>query len=104
MVYHEWCKGVVGWLAIAGPDDVIQTFASVYTDGGPMATVTTKRSRAVAGGRGPSRGAGWVRKNMVMNQRKLDAARRVLGVETDTEAIDPIERFDPNPRTGTVLA
>jgi hypothetical protein len=32
--------------------------------------------------------AGWVRKNMVMDQRKLDAARRALGVDTDTEAID----------------
>ena len=31
---------------------------------------------------------GWVRKTVVMDQRKLDAARRVLGVETDTEAID----------------
>ena len=31
---------------------------------------------------------GWVRKNVVMDQRKLDAARRVLGVETETEAID----------------
>jgi hypothetical protein len=29
-----------------------------------------------------------VRKNVVMDQRKLDAARRVLGVETETEAID----------------
>jgi hypothetical protein len=32
--------------------------------------------------------AGWVRKNMVMDQRKLDAARRTLGVDTETEAID----------------
>ena len=32
--------------------------------------------------------AGWVRKNMAMDQRKLDAARRALGVETETEAID----------------
>jgi hypothetical protein len=39
-----------------------------------------KRSRA--------RGKGWVRKNVVMDQRKLDAARRVLGVETETETID----------------
>ena len=31
---------------------------------------------------------GWVRKNVVMDQRKLDAARRVLGVGTETEAID----------------
>lgn len=32
--------------------------------------------------------AGWVRKNVVMDQRKLDAARHALGVETETEAID----------------
>ena len=31
---------------------------------------------------------GWVRKNVIMDQRKLDAARRALGVETETEAID----------------
>jgi hypothetical protein len=31
---------------------------------------------------------GWVRKNVSMDQRKLDAARRALGVETETEAID----------------
>jgi hypothetical protein len=34
------------------------------------------------------RGQGWVRKNVVMDQRKLDAARRLLGVETETETID----------------
>ena len=32
--------------------------------------------------------AGWVRKNVVMDQDKLDAARRALGVDTETEAID----------------
>ena len=32
--------------------------------------------------------AGWVRKNVVMDQRKLDVARRALGVDTETEAID----------------
>ncbi len=35
-----------------------------------------------------TRRAGWVRKNVVMDQRKLDAARRALGVDTETEAID----------------
>jgi alpha-D-ribose 1-methylphosphonate 5-phosphate C-P lyase len=39
-----------------------------------------KRSRA-------SQGV-WVRKNVVVDQRKLDAVRRVLAVETETEAID----------------
>lgn len=48
----------------------------------------TKRS-VTAGRRRPSSGrAGWVRKNVVMDQRKLDVARRALGVDTETEAID----------------
>ena len=47
-----------------------------------------RRSAAKARGRGKSRRAGWVRKNVVMDQRKLDSARRALGVETETEAID----------------
>ena len=38
--------------------------------------------------RSASRRAGWVRKNVVMDQRKLDVARRALGVDTETEAID----------------
>lgn len=42
----------------------------------------------VAKTRGRGRRAGWVRKNMVMDQRKLDSARRALGVDTETEAID----------------
>ena len=32
--------------------------------------------------------AGWVRKNVIMDQRKLDIVRRALGVATETEAID----------------
>ena len=43
----------------------------------------TSPGRRVRGGR-----AGWVRKNVAMDQRKLDVARRALGVETETEAID----------------
>jgi hypothetical protein len=43
----------------------------------------TTAVRRVRGGR-----SGWVRKNVVMDQRKLDVARRALGVETETEAID----------------
>ena len=43
----------------------------------------TQRTSRTRGGR-----AGWVRKNVVMDQRKLDAARRALGVDTETEAID----------------
>ena len=56
-----------------------------------MAHVNKEMNRV--GGRGKAaqkrpRGEGWVRKNVVMDQRKLDLARRVLGVVTETEAID----------------
>jgi hypothetical protein len=30
----------------------------------------------------------WVRKNMVVDQHKLDAARRALHANTDTDAVD----------------
>ena len=50
--------------------------------------IATGRTTMPVGRPGPSRRAGWVRKNMAMDQRKLDAARRALGVETETEAID----------------
>ena len=31
---------------------------------------------------------GWVRKSMQVDQRKLDAARAVLGTATDTDTVD----------------
>ena len=49
----------------------------------PTKGAVTIAVRRIRGGR-----AGWVRKNVVMDQRKLDVARRALGVETETEAID----------------
>ena len=48
----------------------------------------TKRPAAGAASRVRRRRVGWVRKNVVMDQQKLDAARRALGVQTETEAID----------------
>ena len=50
--------------------------------------IVTKSSAAVTRQRTSGRRAGWVRKNVVMDQRKLDVARRALGVDTETEAID----------------
>ena len=50
--------------------------------------IASKRSANGARRRGSNRRAGWVRKNVVMDQRKLDVARRALGVDTETEAID----------------
>jgi len=47
-----------------------------------------RRAVTAAGQRARGRRAGWVRKNVVMDQRKLDAARRALGAVTETEAID----------------
>ena len=38
--------------------------------------------------RGSTKRVGWVRKNVVMDQRKLDVARRALGADTETEMID----------------
>ena len=48
----------------------------------------TRRAVADVAPRARASRAGWVRKNVVMDQRKLDAARRALGVDTETEAID----------------
>lgn len=55
-----------------------------------MAKVTsTRKTRSQPHARRPrGRRAGWVRKNVIMDQQKLDAARRALGVDTETEAID----------------
>ena len=55
-----------------------------------MAKAMTQQQRRGTRGATPTRRsrAGWVRKNVVMDQRKLDAARRALGVDTETEAID----------------
>ena len=50
--------------------------------------IATRRQTNGARPRGSIRRAGWVRKNVVMDQRKLDVARRALGVATETEAID----------------
>jgi hypothetical protein len=50
--------------------------------------ILTKRRTTEERRRGASRRAGWVRKNVAMDQRKLDVARRALGVDTETEAID----------------
>jgi hypothetical protein len=48
----------------------------------------TKRARPRVTSSTRANRTGWVRKNVVMDQRKLDAARRALGVDTETEAID----------------
>lgn len=50
--------------------------------------IVAKRSASGARQRPSGRRAGWVRKNVVMDQRKLDVARRALGVASETEAID----------------
>ena len=56
-----------------------------------MAKAGVGRTRLTGDGRTLRAGAnraGWVRKNVLLDQRKLDAARRALGVDTETEAID----------------
>ena len=54
---------------------------------------TTKRAVPRTRVRGASRRAGWVRKNVVVDQRKLDLARRALGVDTETDTIDQALAF-----------
>jgi hypothetical protein len=49
---------------------------------------TPHRRTAVRPTERRARHSGWVRKNIIMDQRKLDAARRTLGVGTETEAVD----------------
>jgi hypothetical protein len=49
-----------------------------------MPTVATREPRRRSTGRHQQ----WVRKNMVVDQRKLDAARRALRASTDTDAVD----------------
>jgi len=39
-------------------------------------------------GRPPTPRSTWVRKNMAMDQTKLTKAKRILGVATETEAVD----------------
>jgi hypothetical protein len=63
----------------------------MQTEVAAMTKASVRRShRTNVGGRPRARGSrtGWVRKNVVMDQRKLDKAREALGVETETEAID----------------
>jgi hypothetical protein len=60
----------------------------IQTESKMAKAAATKRSATGARRRASGRRAGWVRKNVVMDQRKLDVARRALGVDTETEAID----------------
>ena len=53
--------------------------------GADMASSTVGSRPSRQQGR-PSRG--WVRKNLHIDQRKLDLARKTLGVKTETEAVD----------------
>ena len=50
-----------------------------------MASSPPRSQSALRLGR-PARG--WVRKNLHIDQRKLDVARRALGVKTETETVD----------------
>lgn len=53
----------------------------------PRATATRRRT-ARRDVRTERESSTWVRKNMLMDQRKLDEAKRVLKTETETETID----------------
>lgn len=51
--------------------------------------VTRRRKPSSRTAKRSARGRkGWVRKNLLIDQRKLNIARRALGAKTETEAID----------------
>ena len=50
--------------------------------------IATKRATIRSPRRRSTTRSVWVRKNVVMDQRKLDVARRALGTHTETETID----------------
>ena len=52
----------------------------------PMPESTTARHRSRA--RTPAPRSTWVRKNMLMDQRKLDVVKRLLKASTETEAVN----------------
>lgn len=52
------------------------------------ARTTRRRSSRSAVRAGTRESSTWVRKNMLMDQKKLDAAKRVLKTATETETID----------------
>jgi hypothetical protein len=66
--------------------EAIQQYRDFHTvaPGKVMASATTG-ARSTRLGRPPR---GWVRKNIHIDQRKLDAARKILGLTTETEAVD----------------
>jgi hypothetical protein len=79
----------IGMPAHCGQTDVLLRFIQMEVTGMAKAIVRrSKRTRDDVPSRARSSRAGWVRKNVVMDQRKLDAARHALGVDTETEAID----------------
>jgi hypothetical protein len=53
-----------------------------------MAKATRKTDRISRKARSTRAGSTWVRKNMLMDQKKLDEVRRLLKVSTETEAVD----------------
>lgn len=67
----------------------IQPSGTIHTDlaAMPRTTVTRRRpSRREV--RATRESSTWVRKNMLMDQKKLDEAKRVLRTTTETETID----------------
>jgi len=53
-----------------------------------MPRTTTMRLRSRRDTRKASKSSTWVRKNMLMDQKKLDEAKRVLKTATETDTID----------------
>ena len=65
----------------------IQMYYGLYTSTEVAMARSTPAAPTSPAGR-PRRGEAWPRKNMAMDPRKLAAAKRYLGVATETEAVD----------------
>lgn len=65
----------------------IQLDGTIHTVHAMPRTAATRRRPSRRGPRA-ARAPRWVRKNMLMDQTKLDVVKRVLNAPTETEAID----------------
>jgi hypothetical protein len=78
--------GIGGVVVLAQARVRIQSCVSIHTDMRRTTTSPKHPSRRTARTRRTA--STWVRKNMLMDQKKLDTVKRVLRAPTETQAVD----------------
>ena len=69
--------------------EIVANILISYTYQDSMSTTSRHRSRSNSPRRGPGRPSkGWARTNIRIDRTKLEAARRILGLETASETVD----------------